>query len=149
MHQAKYLLKAQSYKSEIQLTNQCKEDIYWWILQLSYWNGKQILTQNPDLIIETDESLQGWGYHCPELMQRRGGVWNAQERQNHTNVLELKAAEIALKSLVIDKTKIHNYLKIDNTTAVAYVNEMGGTKSKSLTKAAKEKRVFCLTREAK
>ena len=80
-------------------------------------------------------------------MQRRGGVWNTQELQNHTNVLEPKAAEIALKSLVKDKTKIHNYLKIDNTTAVAYVNEMGGTNSKILTKTAKDKWEFCLTRE--
>ena len=31
-------------------------------------------------------------------MQKRGGAWNAQERQNHINVLEMKASEIALQS---------------------------------------------------
>ena len=31
-------------------------------------------------------------------MQKRGGAWNAQERQNHINVLEMQASEIALQS---------------------------------------------------
>lgn len=48
---------------------------------LVQWNGKQILTQNPDLVIETDAFLQGRGYPCPALMQGRGGgKWNAKER---------------------------------------------------------------------
>lgn len=59
-------------------------------------------------------------------MQRRGGKWNAQERQHHINALELKAAEIALLSLVKNKSKIHVHFKMDNTTAVSYVNKMGG-----------------------
>lgn len=61
-------------------------------------------------------------------MQRRGGgdKWNAQERQHHINALELKAAEIALLSLVKNKSEIHVHLKMDNTTAVSYVNTIGG-----------------------
>lgn len=64
---------SQNYQAKISLTNQCKKEIFWWTRQLVQWNGKQILIQNPDLVIETHASLQGWGYHCPELMQRRGG----------------------------------------------------------------------------
>ena len=147
MHQTKSLLKSQNYQSIIQLKSQCKEEIFWWTQQMTLWNGKQILSQNPDLIIETDASLKGWGYHCPTLMQKRGGAWNAQERQYHINVLELKAAEIALQSLLKEETKIHVHLKMDNTTAVAYVNKMGGTKSPILTQVAKNMWEFCLSRE--
>lgn len=126
MHQTRSLLLSQNYHAKISLTNQCNEEMFWWTRQLIQWNGKQILTQNPYLVKETDASMQGWGYHCPALMQGRGGVkCNAQERHHHINALELKAAEIALLSLVKNKSKIHVHLKIDNTTAVSYVNKMG------------------------
>ena len=126
MHQTKSLLKSQNYQSIIQLTSQFKEEIFWWTQKMTLWNWKQILCQNPDLIIETDASLKGLGYHYPTLMQKRGGAWDAQKRQNHINVLEFKAAEIALQFLLKEETKIHVHLKMANTTAVAYVNKMGG-----------------------
>lgn len=72
MHQTKYLVRSQNYQSIIQLTSQCKEEIFWWINHITQWNGKQILTHNPNLIIETDASLQGWGYHCPATGEKRG-----------------------------------------------------------------------------
>ena len=41
----------------------------------------------------------------------------------------MKAAEIAIKPLTQTKENIHVHLKMDNVTAVTYLNKMGGTKS--------------------
>ena len=43
------------------------------------------------------------------------------------NILQLKAAFFALKSFLKDKINQVICLKLDNTTAVAYLNNMGGT----------------------
>lgn len=62
--------------------------------------------------------------------------------------MELKASEIALLSLVKNKSKIHVYLKMDKTTAVSYMNKMGrGGRSLNLTKTAKNIWEFSLGME--
>ena len=48
------------------------------------------------------------------------------------NILELEAAFFALKSFGDKITGAHVQLHLDNTTAVAYVNNMGGSKSLEL-----------------
>ena len=52
-------------------------------------------------------------------------VWDYTEAQSKINVLELKAALLALQSLAIEKANIHVRLMMDNTTAVACVSKMG------------------------
>lgn len=62
-----------------------------------------------------------------------GGRWNEQElseaRNNGINYPETLAAFLGLKSLCSDMNNCHILLRLDNTTAVAYINAMGGTKS--------------------
>ena len=43
----------------------------------------------PDLVIETDASLSGWGATCQELRTR--GLWSVEEQKMHINALELLA----------------------------------------------------------
>ena len=50
------------------------------------------------------------------------------EKEKHINILELKAVLFALKAQVQKPFK-HFRIITDNTTAVAYVNKMGGVKS--------------------
>ena len=60
-----------------------------------------------------------------------GGHWGAEEATKHTNVLELRAATLALQAFLppqLPRPK-HVHLQIDNTTAVAYINKRGGTRS--------------------
>ena len=54
-----------------------------------------------------------------------GGPWADQESGMHINCLELLAATLALKCFAKHKTKISVLLKLDNTTAVAYINNLG------------------------
>jgi hypothetical protein len=49
---------------------------------------------------------------------RWGGAWNAQERKEHINALEMLAVDIAVKSVTKDMNKIHVHVKTDNATTV-------------------------------
>ena len=57
------------------------------------------------------------------------------EALKHINLLELQAAFFGLKSFA---EHIRGILQLDNTTAVAYVNTMGGSKSLELDQLAKD-----------
>ena len=66
------------------------------------------------------------------------------------NVLELRAATLALKGLMQSQESqhpqlTHVHLRIDNTTAVAYINKRGGTHSPALTAQALEFWAVALT----
>lgn len=73
MFKTKCLIQEKSYKNKINLSQESKTEISWWIQQLQVWNGKQIITNEPDLVIQTDASTMGWGFHCPFSQTRMGG----------------------------------------------------------------------------
>ena len=76
-------------------------------------------------IIYSDASLEGWGLQI--LSPQSGPPWQVTDALMHINVLELTAAHFALLHLAADARGIHIQLKLDNLTAVAYINKMGGT----------------------
>ena len=51
------------------------------------------------------------------------------ERTLHINCLELLAGSFAVKSFAKRRLCAHARLRMDNTSAVAYVNRLGGTRS--------------------
>ena len=55
-----------------------------------------------------------------------------------SNCLELLAATLAVKAFMKNASQTLVLLQLDNATAVAYVNNMGGTVSSQLTELAKE-----------
>ena len=71
-------------------------------------------------------------------MTEIGGRWNCMENKCHINSLELQAAFFCLKAFCKNKTRLHVLLKLDNTTAVAYINKKGGTISASCNKLAED-----------
>ena len=95
-----------------------------WI-PLSAWNGKTIMTDKPSLVIESDASIRGWGASCEGAWT--GSSWSSEERQWHINCLEALAAFHAVKCFVRDRKSITMLLRMDHTTAVTYVNKLGGT----------------------
>ena len=66
------------------------------------------------------------------VMQSANGQWSILEAHNHINYLEVLAALYALQAFVPNLQDVHVRLKLDNSTAVAYINKMGGIKSLSL-----------------
>ena len=75
------------------------------------------------------------GGHCDD--NTTGGRWTADEASKHINFLEMLAAFFGLKSLCAHAEKCHIRLEMDNSTAVKYVNAMGGTVSSSCNGMAK------------
>ena len=56
----------------------------------------------------------------------------------HINFLEIKAAFLALKCFASSYTKIQILLRIDNVTAIAYINKMGCIRHANLLSITKE-----------
>ena len=66
-----------------------------------------------DFVLFTDASLKGWGCSCE--IGRTGGHWDYNEAQSNINVLELKAALLALQSFAREKANIHVRLMMDSS----------------------------------
>ena len=79
--------------------------------------------------------MTGWGAVCEGL--RTGGPWSQAERMLHINCLELTAATLAVQAFAKDRSGVSILLQLDNQTAVAYINHLGGTVSLQLVQLAK------------
>ena len=88
---------------------------------------------------------KGWGAALGN--DETGGRWTSAEATNHINILELQAAFFALKAFCNNTHHTHVQLQIDNTTAVAYINNMGGSQSPLLNTLAKEIWNWCIERD--
>ena len=109
------------------LSEEAKNELQWWIAHLSTESGNSFAFKNPDLSIFCDSSLTGWGASCEGAQAK--GPWTSFESQWHINELELKAALLALQSFTSESSNQSIHLLLDNSTAVAYINKRGGTKS--------------------
>ena len=111
------------FRQKMWLSEQGRGDIKWWLNNLD--SSRLIRRSDPDMELFTDASEAGWGAHRGN--QQTGGRWTTEDIA-HINVLELKAILFGLKSLcrVSDK---HIRIRTDSSTALAYVKNMGGTKS--------------------
>ena len=115
------------------ITKEMKQELSWWIENVH--KQIRIITRgNPEITIKTDASLTGWGATLDGL--ETGGHWTYEERTNHINYLELLAILLALRSFS-DRIQNKNVkIMSDNTSAVAYINNMGGIKSEKCNSVA-------------
>ena len=75
-----------------------------------------------------------------------GGLWSEEERTHHINLLELAGRALATKTFTKGRKNIHVLLRMDNTTSIAYINRMGGTRSQTLSQTACDLWHWCLQR---
>ena len=134
----------QDYTQPCPLTEEAREELSWWVTHPTCWNGKSILRGNPDLIIETDASQTGWGACCGNL--QTGRPWFPKEAAMHINCLELLAATLAIQTFAKRKENVLIHSKMDSTSALTYINKMGGTVSPDLNRLNKELWSRCLTK---
>ena len=132
-----------NYKSHMQLTSSSIADLKWWIANMPTVQ-RDIVRCNPSMVIQTDASKKGWGAALGN--QEIGGRWTDVETTSHINILELQAAFFALRAFCHTTNNTHVQLQIDNTTAVAYITNMGGTKSTQLNNLAKEMWTWCINK---
>ena len=101
--------------------------LVWWQNPANVMKGSHLHPKDHSIQLFTDASNEGWGSHLePRSTQ---GLWSPQEKGLHINVLELKAAFLALrrfKDQCQDQTVL---VAMDNSTVVAYINKQGGTHS--------------------
>ena len=62
----------------------------------------------------------------------------------HINCLELLGGTFAVKTFAKQSQNLHIRLQMDNTTAVSYINKMGGTRSRTLADMACSLWQWCL-----
>ena len=115
------------------VSDRARQEIEWWLDKIP--SACREIKQAPELEVFTDASLEGWGAHRGDATA--GGRWMESEQDFHINILELKAIKLGLQSLVREKGA-HVRVLTDNTTALAYVRNMGGVKSEGCNEAAKE-----------
>lgn len=123
--QIQELGKGKHFESLLTLSQGVKLELSWWVENLKLNNGKALVSSPPQLLMSSDASTQGWGAFCRG--NKTGGPWTAQEKKLHINVLELKAAKLAILTFtkLFPKVKaIH--LQMDNMAALSYIAKMGG-----------------------
>jgi len=124
-----------------------KQDLQWWIehVDVAY---SSISKPKPDIHLTSDASGRGWG--SSNGTTHIGGRWNLTEAiraaRNDINYLEMLAAFFGLKSFCSNVQNVHVKLSVDNTTAVAYINHMGGSKSQDCNELAKHIWDWCIER---
>lgn len=126
------------------LNSQAKTELEWWRRKIMFSSNK-IRNFKFDMEIFTDASLTGWGAVYKD--QKAQGFWDSSEQQCHINYLEILAAFLTLKCFAADLSNVQILLRIDNVTAIAYVNKMGGTRYKNLHGVAKELWEWCIERD--
>ena len=76
--------------------------------------------------------------------QSSGGHWVPDEAHQHINCLELKAAYLGLQSSYKNLSHTHVRIFLDNTSAVSYINNMGGTHSLECNQIATTIWMWCI-----
>jgi hypothetical protein len=112
---------------QVHLNQETIAELKWLVSdRLNLHNRMSLILPPFDLTISTDAFKKGWGAFGKG--KRTGGKWEETESKPHIDVLELKAALLAIQSfLSIGATNPrHLELLMENSTAVAYLNKRGG-----------------------
>lgn len=131
---------AGNYDTNMTITYQMKIELEWWVANVNQ-EIRKISHGNPEITIETDASMLGWGAIINEI--EIGGRWTEQECHKHINYLEILAIFMAFKSFLHLIQNKHVKVLTDNTTAVSYISNMGGTKSKDCNEITKKIWLLC------
>ena len=123
------------YESEMGVPLDLKEDWDWW--KRSIATAKMPL-EVPDFsaVIFTDASRIGWGASMGN--DRKYGHWTEDQKKFHINYLELLAIKLGLAELVDHLSNCRILIRVDNTTAMAYINKMGCVQYPLLNSLARE-----------
>lgn len=129
-----------NYNAKMLITVAVRSEFLWWESNigssLNYLGSRSF-----DLEIYSDASKTGWGAVCEGSTTR--GFWGEKEIDYHINYLELLAAFYAVKCFASNESNINILLRIDNKTAIAYINKMGGVRFENLNKLTRNIWLWC------
>ena len=137
------LRNAFNYDNQILLTQEARAELRWWTVEGIY-SSRPLVRENPCMLIWTDTSSFAWGAEMNGEVSH--GMWSEKEKDLHINVLELQAALLGIQSLCHKLRHCHLRIELDNTTAVAYINNMGGTHPVACNAITKTLLLWCKAR---
>lgn len=114
-----------NYSSKMKIPRSIGPDLCWWKENLKK-GFSTIKSGDFQLTIFTDASDTGWG--AVNGNKKIYGFWSASQIGWHINYKELFTVWLALQELANNSSDCQILLRIDNTTAIAYINKMGGTR---------------------
>ena len=68
----------QDYETILELSPDSQEELIWCNTQMIKWNGRTVISTEPNLTMESDASTQGWGASSQGIST--GGPWSLQEK---------------------------------------------------------------------
>jgi hypothetical protein len=110
-----------NFDAPFKWSTECLPDLEWWANPRRVFSASFCTLQNTTTLM-TDASLDGWGAIWNELSIF--GAWEDDSRR--IDELELRVVLQAIETFPILVPGQRILLRCDNTTAVAYVNNMGG-----------------------
>lgn len=129
-----------NYDKHMIISSSILPDLEWWSHAIVH-PINDIKQNEFCLEIYSDASTTGWGAACSG--QRASGMWTDSERLRHINYLEILAAFFGLKIFAKTYHDCQIILRIDNTTAISYINRMGGVQFPHLTNVTRELWQWC------
>ena len=126
--------RSQDKDHRVKPSREALRDLVWWNADENIWKGLSLQAVNPEFTLFTDASSTGWGGAMQDLVA--SGEWSVEEKDLHINVLELRAVRRVLETFVQEVRGKALTLMADNSTALAYIKNQGGTKSKALFREA-------------
>jgi len=120
------------YNVTLTLNPACRVDLKWWVKAPL---GAPVSPLDPSVTIHSDASNLGLGAVL-NGQSHTGGIWSPEEATHHINYLELLAAFLAIKAFGKTWQNLSVLLRMDNVTAVSYINQKGGTVSRALCQLA-------------
>ncbi|CAL8071331.1 unnamed protein product [Orchesella dallaii] len=128
-----------NYSGKLTLPSECLLEIQWWKQQVH--NAEKAISRDSfDLTIFSDASTTGWGASSNSVST--GGAWTNEESKHHINYLELLAAYHGLRTFARGRNS-NILLRIDNATAIAYINKMGGIQYSHLLQITRKIWLYC------
>ena len=79
LQQVSALKGGMSCKEKIVLNDQALGELQWWTENVTFFNGRYLIQAKPQIVIQTDASMEGWGANC--MSMETGG--NSQQKKGN------------------------------------------------------------------
>ena len=113
-----------------------RQDLLWWLDRDRLEFGISLEQMSPQLDLWSDVSDVGWRAHLGEDVV--SGLWSPEEQRSSINHRELLVIFLALRHFLplVQNSTVAVYA--DNTTALAYLRNQGGSRSAVLNQTAQD-----------
>ena len=118
------------------LSIRAQTELKWWVHNAHYVY-RAIDKGSYDMTLSSDAPGLGWDISDGKTVGRWNNTKTTCAAENEINYLEMSAAFMGLRAYCADRSNIHVKLNFDNTTAIAYINQMGGMRSHKCNELAK------------